>query len=393
MSLAPAISYNPISATCTLGGLCLSQVAGYVDSNPVEQLFGCQAMFGLPIITTVTLPSDPILSTTIDTSTYTDIIISTSTVYSTLEETSTSYDTISETATAYTTTVVNTLTTTVAAPTVVKRDTKKRRGCQPKPSSSSTVSSSPATSTESSTASSTTSASTLFPLATNCPSLEEYSSACACLEPTPVTEYAPAITSIIHETESATVESTTETVITLAVTTVIVQPASTTLTSTLTTLTSSTTTATQTSTPSPAVPQTFGLVLNDGANAGKPAVTAGAAPAYTFQWASAGTPTQIGLTSPNTTPFLAANSGYMMYVRMSTSSYGIVFFTTPAYVGSSSYTWAQVTCSLEPTTLVMSCTTPGGLARFLQCGTNFYMANPTTTPGGCVEVHLKAVVS
>lgn len=400
MPFASAISYNPISATCTLADSCLYQVAGYANSNPVEQIFGCQAMFGLPVITTVTLPSDPYLSTAVDTSTYTDIIITTSTVYSTLEETSTSFETISETVTAYTTTVVNTLTTTVPAPTIVKRKTKKRRGCQPRPSTSSTAflsttstPSSAPSSASSSTVSSTTSSSPLFPLATECPSREEYSSACACLAPTAVTEYAPAITSIVHETESSTVESTTKTIITLAVTTVIVQPATTRLTSTLTTLTSSTTTAVQTSTPSPVVPQTFGIVISDGPNAGKPAITSGSvgAPAYAYAWASSGTPTQIGLTSAGTTPFLAGNPGYRMYVRLSTTSYGIVFFTTPAYVASSAYTWVQPSCSLNPTTLVMSCTTPNNLTRFLQCGANFYMANSATTPGGCIEVHLKAV--
>jgi hypothetical protein len=39
----------------------------------------------------------------------------------------------------------------------------------------------------------------------------------------------------------------------------------------------------------------------------------------------------------------------------------------------------------------MSCAAPGGVTRFLQCGSSFYMANPTTTPGGCIEVHLRAV--
>jgi hypothetical protein len=59
-------------------------------------------------------------------------------------------------------------------------------GCRPRPSTTSTVSftaSSPVSST-------TTPSSHLFPMATNCPSLAEYSSACACLEPPKITEYA-----------------------------------------------------------------------------------------------------------------------------------------------------------------------------------------------------------
>jgi hypothetical protein len=90
---------------------------------------------------------------------------------------------------------------------------------------------------------------------------------------------------------------------------------------------------------------------------------------------------------------MSANSDYKMYIRMSTSSYGVVFFTTSVYVASSSYSWAVVTCSLDPDTLVMGCSTSGGFTRFLQCGSNFYMANPTTTPGGCAEVQLQVASS
>ncbi|KAK3331603.1 hypothetical protein B0T19DRAFT_482069 [Cercophora scortea] len=400
--------YNHVSAECTIAP-CLRQVAGYVDHNPVAQFSACQSVFGFPVVPTVTLAVDPIVSTLVATSTYIDVVISTSTVYSTLEQTSTSYATVYETATEYTTTLVNTITTTVT-PTVTalpkkrspkKRGHHKRGSCKHSTSSglpsssdvpSSTSSSSEAASTtvSSEAPSSTISSSALFPIATNCPSLAEYSSACACLEPATVTEYASAATSVVLETAATTIPSTTETVVTVAVTTVVVKPATATLISTLSTLTATTTTATATATPAPVVPQTFGLVMADGANAGKAASIGGSAPAYTFIWSSSQLPTSLTLTSAGTVPFMTSNAVYKMYVRASTTAYGLVFFTTSSYVSTTSYLWLPVTCSLAPTTLVMSCSTStNNLTRFLQCGSNFYMANPTTTPGGCIEVHLK----
>jgi hypothetical protein len=372
----PGLGYLSISPQCTIVP-CLYQVAGYVGNDPGAQLSGCVSQFGFPEVVTVTMPTT-ILTTTTATSTYTDIFISTSTELSTVEETSTSYETNLQTATEYSTTLIDTLTTTVPAPTTTrgpqkkKRDVRKRRTCTPRTTTSST----------------TTLSSAPFPLATNCPDLAAYSSACACIEPTFSVTYV-GTTSVITEYESTTVTSTTSAVVTEPVTTVIVDPETTTLTSTLTTQTETTTTATEASSPSPAVPQTFGLVLSDGPNVGKSAVTSGNALAYTYVWASGVSPTQLGLTDPGTTPFLTSNSGYQMYVRLSTTSYGIVFFTTSAYVSSSGFTWVPVTCSLDPSTLVISCLTPNGLTRFLQCGTNFYMANPTTTPGGCIGVHLQ----
>jgi hypothetical protein len=98
---------------------------------------------------------------------------------------------------------------------------------------------------------------------------------------------------------------------------------------------------------------------------------------------------QLGLTSAGTTPFLVGNTDFKMYIRLSTTNYGLIFFTTPVYTASSSFTWLAPTCSLNPDTLVIGCATSTGLSRFLQCGSSFYMASAATTPGGCVEVHLK----
>ncbi|KAK3389755.1 hypothetical protein B0H63DRAFT_464269 [Podospora didyma] len=408
---------NPVNAECTMVP-CLYQVAGYVNHNPEAQFSGCRSVFGFPTVATVTLPVDPVLETATATSTYIDIIISTSTAYSTLEETSTSYQSIFETATEYTATIVNTLTTTVPAPVTTiatapkkKRGSKKRRdACKAKSStvvsseapssaipSSAAPSSAPPSSSEaptsalpSSEAPAPSSTAPLFPLASNCPDLNAYSAACACLEPTPVTEYAAAVTSIVHETEISTVSSTTVEQVTVAVTTIIVKPATTTLTSTLTTLTGTTTIATSTSTPYPVAPTNFGLVLADGPNAGKANVLSGSAPAYSFQWSStSASPVPLSLSSAGTSPFLTSQPTYKMYIRLSTTAYGITFFTTSTYIAATGYTWVPVTCAVNPSTLIISCTA-GSLTRFLQCGTVMYMANPTTTPGGCIEVHMKA---
>ncbi|KAK0704315.1 hypothetical protein B0H67DRAFT_347288 [Lasiosphaeris hirsuta] len=388
------VHYNPIAGECTIVP-CLWQVAGHVDNNPVAHLSACSSLFGFPAVPTVFLPVDPILSTTIATSTYTDIIISTSTVYSTVEETSTSYESVLETSTEYTTTLVNTITTTVpASPTVTEKRRKRRRECKAKTSSkvSSVVSSVVPSSAVSSSAVSSSAASSSAVLSSAAPSssalfadqcydVGQYSSACACLEPATVTEYDAAVTSIVRQTESTTVPSTAGTVVTLAITTVIVNPATTTVTTTLTTLTETATTISQT-----AVPTLFGLVLKDGPNTNKGLARSGSAPTFSYA-PTDGTPSGIYLTSPGTQPYLLYGSEYKMYIRLSTTSYGIVFWITTSAVATSSYTWIAVPCALDASGN-FTCAA-NGLTRFLQCGAIMYMAKPTVTPGGCVEVHLE----
>ena len=408
--MSDSLVFNPISAECTVVP-CLYQVA---HNNPAAQLSGCQSLFGFPLVPTVTSAADPVFSTVIETSTYTDIIISTSTAYSTVDDFLTSTETVSETATQYTTTVVNTVSATVTV-TPAKKKKRRRDFCKGKssttpassafsasstisavsseaPSSLAPSSSAPPSSAPSSSSAppSSTSATPLFPLATDCPSLPDYSSACACLEPTTVTEYHDPITSIIHQTSVTTISSTTEAVVTVVTTTIIVKPATTTLTSTLSTLTTTTTTVQQTTTLPPPVPTSFGLVLRDGVNVGRSAALAGTAPAFTFVWAAGVSPATLHLdtSAGPAQPVLASGATYKMYVRLSTTSYGIVFFTTASYVSTSAYTWLPVTCALNPVGLAISCSTTTGFVRFLQCGSNFYMANASTLPGGCAAVTL-----
>ncbi|KAK3326896.1 hypothetical protein B0H66DRAFT_171415 [Apodospora peruviana] len=377
--------YNRVSARCTWSP-CVRQVAGYLDRNPWLQLSECQSMFGFPTVPTVTLSADPVFSTAIATSTYTDIIVTTSTVYSTLEQTSTSYANVFETATRFTTTLVNTVTTALPAPQK-KRKHKKRGACKHQ---SSSIASSEPPSTSSS-----------VPFSPNCPSLADYRSACACLDPKPVTEYVTPATSVIEQVESTTVSSTSQAVVTVAVTTVIVKPATTTLTTTLSTLTATTTTATQTPTPTRALPQNFNLALTGGPNDGLPAVLRNAQPVYTLGVGS-GTPAPIGLLAPGTNPFLYGDSaGYdmKMWYKPSLSWYGTIIFATAQFVYQSAQNSVLLSplCSLDPSTLVLSCSvktasTPSStLNRFVQCdpGSQIFMVPQGMQPSGCVEVQFK----
>lgn len=394
--MSAAIPFNPIAAECTIMP-CLWQVAGHINGDPAAQLSACQSIFGFPVVQTVTLPAEDIFSTRTSTTTDVVVVITTSTAYATAEETSTALETAESTITEYTTTVTSTVLTTVSAPaptvTVVKRGSgshklKRRGGCKPKTtttSESSTGTNEPASST---TASMETDEPTSTSPADVCADPSVYSSACACLEASPATVYVSAATSIIDEATTVTSFSTEGAAITVTVTDLDTVSGTTTLLSTLSTVTTVTTTVTATASPAPVAPTSFGLVLADGSNVGKSLVISGSALAYVFVWANGVGPRTLGLPAAGGQPFVENSDTYKMYVRLSTTSYGVVFFTTPAYVASSAFTWAPVSCSVDAETLVMSCSTPN-LMRFLQCGSTIYMANANTTPGGCVEVHLK----
>jgi hypothetical protein len=137
-------------------------------------------------------------------------------------------------------------------------------------------------------------------------------------------------------------------------------------------------------------PTVFSLKLSSGPNMNRGLIIVGSAPAYTLQWAVSGPGRRMSLTAGKLS--VQNDPTAVMYVRMSTSSYGLVFMATAAYVASSSYTWTPVTCSVDGSTLALSCSTPSGLTRLLQCGSTVYMANADFTPGGCVEVGVQAVV-
>jgi len=378
-----SFDYNLINPQCTISP-CINQLAGYVDRSLQAYIASCQAAFGFPVVPTVTILSDPIYSTEISTSTYIDIFISSSFEYSTLEETSTLYEYVSETATEYSATIVNTLTSTLppAVTTSIapaKKRGLKRRGCKSRISPSAVASSS---------APASSSSAVPFDGPENCINQAEFSSACACIEPRTVTEYAAPSTEVVYSTVPYTSQSTSGTVITIAVTSVIVSQIQTTVTETLTTETETTTTTTTTS--SPTALATGSLFIAAGSGAGNIIKLSGSSPAYSLSIAPAsqGPPTPFSLAP---TWSLTTNANFELFVRLSTTSYGVVFLTTASYISTSAYTWVAATCSVEPGTQNVTCVTATyGLQRFLMCGSVLYMAKPTTTPGGCVEVQLKA---
>lgn len=378
-----SFDYNPINPQCTISP-CINQLAGYVDHALPAYIASCQAAFGFPVVPTVTIPSDPIYSTQISTSTYVDIVISSSFEYSTVEETSTLYEYVSETATEYSTTIVNTLTSTVplAVTTSIapaKKRGLKRRGCKPRISSSSVASSS---------APAPSSSAVPFDGPKNCINQAEFSSACTCIEPQTVTAYAPPSTEVVYSTVPYTSQSTSGTVITVAVTSIVVSRIQTTVTETLTTETETTTTTTTTSQPTALA--TGSLFIAAGSGAGNIIKLSGSSLAYSLSIvpASQGAPTSFSLAP---TWSLTTDANFKIFVRLSTTSYGVVFLTTASYISTSAYTWVPATCSVEPGTQNVTCVTGTyGLQRFLMCGSTLYMAKPTTTPGGCVEIQLTA---
>ncbi|KAK1750451.1 hypothetical protein QBC47DRAFT_418203 [Echria macrotheca] len=383
-----AAQVNPVNPQCN-AGLCLQQVAGFLDYEPQAYIASCQSAFGIPVVPTVTVPSDPIFSTEISTSTYIDIVISTSFETSTVDQTSTVYEYVSETATEYTTTILNTLTstapavvstlTTTVAPVKKRGPNKKRYRCKSRTHSTTTTSSAPTSSS--------------VPIPESCADLAEFSSACACLELTPVTSSSPPSTTVVTSTVPSTVQSTTETVVTVAVTSVIVSQIQTTTTSTLTTETATTTTTTTTDTPAPTALQSGSIAIVDGPSPDYTIHLSNSAPAY-YLSAGASTPNDPTFIFGQPALTLASDTSYGLYIRMSTSSYGVMFITTPSYITTTAYTWVTPTCSVEPGTQKLTCTTGTyALTHFWQCNGVMYMANTANTPGGCAEVHLKGVDS
>ncbi|KAL2126702.1 hypothetical protein VTI74DRAFT_380 [Chaetomium olivicolor] len=233
--------FNAFSQLCTTNQ-CLQQVIGRVDNNPLAQFNACTSIFGSPTATTVTMPAETVFSTTTLTMSYTDIIVPVSTASSTNYVTSTSYTQMLEIATEYSSTktwMVNEVVTLQPTPTP-KRALKRRGKCGAKTSPSIL----------------TTSSAAPYPIASNCPSLDEYSSACSCINAVSstatVTVPAPDTTSVVTVTESSIVQVTTSaSVVTVIVPTTVVEPATSTITSTTTKLFETTITVTSTTAPTP----------------------------------------------------------------------------------------------------------------------------------------------
>jgi hypothetical protein len=372
------VLYNAYSPLCTLNQ-CLQQVVGQINHNPAEQFAACTDLFGTPVVSTSTPPIDVVTATATTTVSYTDIIVSLSTAYSTYESTVTSYANVLEVTTEYTTTLVDTITTTIV-PTLVpkRRDGKKVRRGKCKPSS---------TSSEASVApSSTTSSAPLFPVASNCPSLEEYSSACACIDAVSttsvVTEPAVASTSTVYETVSTVIPSTVVSAVTVAVTTVVVKPATSTITSTLKTAAVSTTTVTAASV-SPT--QTGKLVIKGGPRDGY-YLQRNAANGYLTFNASPDLGTDIAVVLAGGSPYLSSQPTAKLYLYNLAPTYGLLTFLTPAQATTSNPT---ITCSVSSSTGYLNCSSSNGYYTIFQCASYIYMAAPTWVFSGCTAINLK----
>ncbi|KAK4225705.1 hypothetical protein QBC38DRAFT_482315 [Podospora fimiseda] len=381
------ILYNPIASGCPVATQCVNQVAGYYDHNPVAQLSSCQSLFGFPAVPTVTIPSDQNKFLTL-TSTYTDVVIvvTTSTAYSTAEETSTAWETSYTTATEYTTTITSTITAapSSAAETLppARKKLKRRGGC--KPSTSST-------------------------LAPNyCSDVAEYSAACACIEPQPVTETATsAITSVAEETITVSSVSTQETVVTVGVTTVVLKPATTTIATTLSTQTVAIVTATSAA---PPLATMFALFLVGG-NSGWGIVTQAVpgtgtgAQVQALDVISTGGSALVMEMDASTDALKvsgARKNTHNLYVRFAAGdqTQGQLLFVTSAYVGTETagVTWEKTRCSIyqnESNTLMLRCNAGNDLSRIWHCSGNnnrIFLANPSVpVPQGCIEVTLRVL--
>ncbi|KAI0882524.1 uncharacterized protein GGS22DRAFT_45857 [Annulohypoxylon maeteangense] len=268
-------SYNP---SCVVNQ-CLQQVVGSIDGNPLAQYSACTTTFGAPVVSTVTPSVEVVFSTLVDTVSYTDIVVSISTTFSIYEAITTLYTDVPDTITE-TTRTTTTTTGTVTAAAVTPAKHKKRGGCKPRttlssspylqpsstysfaPESSSSVPSNisatysiyPSISTSSSTVPTTSSSSVpAIPIASYCSDLAEYSSACACIDAVSatsiVTAPTPISTSTILSTVSVSVPSVSVSVVTITVTSDSTTVETSTLTATQTTTDVLTETVTSTYTP------------------------------------------------------------------------------------------------------------------------------------------------
>jgi len=382
----PSFTYNPFNPSCSALP-CLQQVVGYTHNDAAEQLASCSSIFGYPVVSTVTLAVPPVYSTDISTSTYISISVSTSVATSTYESVSTSTGYIVVVQTDYTTTVVNTIISTAAASVLPEETFTKRspsperrlhRRCKGRPSSSSSVVPSSSVSVEA------------------CANLQAYASACACLDPEPVTVYASASTSVIPSTTVETIPSTSGTVVTSVLTSVVVQQDFATITSVLqsyteTTTTTTTTTSSSTTAPPPPIETLAFAASSSQLGVGGSLVFSGAGGQLSWSAVPAGSGSQFVL--ENGAMRLQISSIYKFRVGASaaSASFGQVWIITDANVASKPTTeWYTPACSVHPTTRELTCATSNGLSVWWLCSSVVYLASPGTTFAQCSQVTIKA---
>ncbi|KAK3381771.1 hypothetical protein B0H63DRAFT_213681 [Podospora didyma] len=407
---------NPWDPLCTLDH-CLSQVIGNVDRNPLAQVEACNALFGGPSTVSSTLPGAVVFSTSTITVLYVDTTATISTAYSTVQETSTSTINVAETVTDITATRVATATAQVTAPAVTflkkKRGPKnKRSACKAKSSTASSTAESstaessivPSSTAEASTAESSTAESStvpssavssstirapLFPTATNCLSLDEYSSACSCIgavsSATTVTEAGPITTSIISETVSSAVPTTPVSIVTVVVTQNITELATATATTTIGAIKDVTSTYTMTTT---AVAATQTAYLRNSQE--KLLYTTGSY--FMNDYNRQGLSTKLEFDTSTGRVSLAGQPAIMLWLRTPAANYGVLWFQTAAQKTSSDI---AVACIPDVATSALSCRNPASSTWnvVISCGGYMYLGMTswvsTAVTAGCFVTPLK----
>lgn len=299
---------------------------------------------------------------------YTDIVVSLTTQVSTSVRTVTIPTQYFETLTIYSPTIVETATSTVTrgAPVTLAPKIKRRGRCGPK-TSSLTASSEPA---EPSTTSTTSAP--LFPTAYNCPSLEDYSSACACITAVdttlPVTADAPVVTSVIPATVSVAVPSTAVSTVTRVDTSTAYVYSTVTVSRQTTRPTTTTTTVTSTSLVI-APTQTAQLVIGSGNYKGK--LIDVEPNRGTVEYMPNTTPANIVFNVGGGQPYLAGNPSVKLWATWPGARDSSISFLTDAQARSSLS--QPVICSVGQDGQLTCHTQPGNLSVFAGCNAVIWM--------------------
>ncbi|KAM7183496.1 hypothetical protein V8F33_013543 [Rhypophila sp. PSN 637] len=400
---------NQSSPSCEVNA-CLNQVIGHTNNNGFAQYQSCVAMFGSPTVTVTTAAPETVYSTATDTVSYTDVTVVMSTVVETVYQTSTSFAEVLETVTEYTTTnvVTEATTVTVGATATPAKKKKKRGACHhgpttsTYPSSTAAASSAPSSSApESSIALSSSTVLTSSPapasstagpisIAPNCPSLDDYSSACSCI-------YAVSSTSTYTDvplpslaattlTVSSAIPTTSVSVVTEYVTVTVPEAATTTRTSTVSTALDTTTRSTLTSTtsPPPAATSSY-LVLANGPRAGRYLTLFNGYIQYDLNNLGVGVAVRFVIPPPGGAAqlTLASDPSAKIVSRQTSNTVGVLAFENDADAAAAGN--PAVTCT--NTGGNVACTLPGrGFNKVFSCGAYLYIASASWAQSGCTAV-------
>ncbi|KAK0707360.1 hypothetical protein B0H67DRAFT_670301 [Lasiosphaeris hirsuta] len=344
---------------------CLNQVIGQANGlNGPAHYSACVSYFGPPIIASETPPVSIFTSFATETVQYTSVVVETSTAYSTSDSTSTLYTQVVETASAYSATAVETATVTIAPDK--KRRNRKRSPCKP---------SIPPSAVPSTIASTTTPS--WWPLASNCPTLEDYESACACIyavsTATRTNTLVPLVSTVVAtNTVSSLVESTATSVVNTVVINTVATVATSTFVSTTTGIYQTTTTVTEIAEPV----QTRTILLEITHQAGALFARIDANKFLSYEPSSAGSSSgavQVKFVPSGEQPSLAGYPAFKLVLASLGADYGLLRFEEDS--SSPAVTWGVVSEKAgEPVTFASADT---GYDTSYTCGDGFiYLAGP-----------------